>query len=80
MKHYIMSWFLIEFHQNNVLPKGCNSSFITLIRKIESPQGLGVYFPISLVGFMFKVLSKILANRLESITIDKVPSWKVDTS
>ncbi|XP_024628614.1 uncharacterized protein [Medicago truncatula] len=59
--------FLLDFHRNGKLTKGVNSTFIALIPKVASPQKLGDFRPISLVGCMYKVLAKVLANRLRSI-------------
>jgi len=59
--------FLVEFHCNGRLTKGINSTFIALIPKIESSQKIADFRPISLVGCMYKVLAKVLANRLRSI-------------
>jgi len=59
--------FLVEFHRNGRLTKGINSTFIALIPKVDSPQRLNDFRPISLVGSMYKILSKVLANRLCSI-------------
>lgn len=56
-----------EFHQNGVWPRGTNASFISLIPKIDNPQGLNDFRPISLVNCMYKVLSKLLANRLKGV-------------
>ncbi|XP_024640546.1 uncharacterized protein [Medicago truncatula] len=58
--------FLLDFHRNGKLTKGVNSTFIALIPKVASPQKLGDFRPISLVGCMYKVLAKVLANRLRS--------------
>jgi len=55
--------FLTEFHRNEKLSKGINSTFIALIPKVESPQSLNEFRPISLVGSLYKILAKILANR-----------------
>ena len=52
--------FLVEFHQNGKLTKGVNSTFIALIPKVDSPQRLADFRPISLVGCMYKVLAKVL--------------------
>ncbi|XP_035831953.1 uncharacterized protein LOC118480996 [Helianthus annuus] len=46
---------------------GCGSSFIALIPKIKDPLGLKDYRPISLVGIINKVISKVLANRLKRV-------------
>jgi len=59
--------FLNEFHRNGKLIKGVNSTFIALIRKVESPQRLNDFRPISMVGCMYKVLAKVLANKLQAI-------------
>jgi len=59
--------FLVEFHRNEKLTKGLNSAFIALIPKFNSPQRLNDFRPISLVGCLYKVLSKVLANRLHVV-------------
>jgi hypothetical protein len=59
--------FLVEFHRNGRLTKGINSTFIALIPKVDSPQRLNDFRPISLMGSLYKILSKVLANRLRSI-------------
>lgn len=56
--------FVTEFHRNGKLTKGINSTFIALIPKVASPQSLNEFRPISLVGSLYKILAKILANRL----------------
>lgn len=50
--------FLMDFHCNGIFPKGCNASFMSLIPKVEDPQGLGDYRPISLVGCITRFLLK----------------------
>jgi hypothetical protein len=42
--------FMYEFHRNGKLTKGINSTFIALIPKVDSPQPLNEFRPISLVG------------------------------
>jgi hypothetical protein len=59
--------FISEFHQNGKLTKGINSTFIALIPKIDSPQRLNDFRPISLVGSLYKILAKVLANRLRLV-------------
>lgn len=58
---------LDEFHDNGTWPKGINSSFIALIPKCDSPQCLNDYRPISLVECMYKIVAKILENRLKKV-------------
>jgi hypothetical protein len=57
--------FITEFHQNGKLTKG--STFIALIPKVDSPQRLNEFRPISLVGSLYKILAKVLANRLRLV-------------
>jgi len=59
--------FMVEFHHNGKLTKGLNSTFIALIPKVNSPQRLNDFQLISLVGCLYKVLAKVLANRLRSV-------------
>lgn len=47
--------------------RGSNCSFIVLIPKKENPQKVSEFRPISLIGCMYKVLSKVLANRLRKV-------------
>jgi hypothetical protein len=65
--------FLMEFHRNGKLIKGINCTFIALIPKIDNPIRLNDFRPISLVGSMYKVLAKVLANTLRKV-IGKVVS------
>lgn len=53
-----------DLKSNNFIQKGCNVSFISLIPKIDNHVGLHEYRPISLVGFIYKIISKILSDRL----------------
>lgn len=62
--------FLDEFHVNIIFPKGCNASFIALIPKVPDPQSLNEYIPISLIGCVYKIVVKLLANRLKKVMSD----------
>nr|GEZ75021.1 RNA-directed DNA polymerase, eukaryota [Tanacetum cinerariifolium] len=54
-----------------VIPRGVNSFFITLIPKIANLIHIKDFRPISLIGMQYKIIAKILANRLSKV-IDKV--------
>nr|GEU92420.1 RNA-directed DNA polymerase, eukaryota, reverse transcriptase zinc-binding domain protein [Tanacetum cinerariifolium] len=70
---YRRYWKLIEndvvdavtcfFHQGS-FPKGGNSSFIILIPKTPNANMVKYYRPISLIESIYKIISKILENRL----------------
>ncbi|GJX19504.1 RNA-directed DNA polymerase, eukaryota [Tanacetum coccineum] len=55
------------FFDHNSFAKGCNSSFIALIPKVSDPKFVNEYRPISLIGSLYKVVTKILAIRLVSV-------------
>ncbi|GKD80871.1 hypothetical protein Tco_1347710, partial [Tanacetum coccineum] len=54
-----------EFFISSKFPPGCNSSFIALIPKKHDAKFVKDYRPISLIGCFYKIVYKILANRLK---------------
>ncbi|GKF98905.1 RNA-directed DNA polymerase, eukaryota, reverse transcriptase zinc-binding domain protein [Tanacetum coccineum] len=63
VKHYFQSGFT---------PKGVNSSFIALIPKSPDAKMVKEFRPISLIGSLYKLIAKILANRLVMVLGDIV--------
>lgn len=61
-----------EFHCNARLPLCLTSYFLTLIPKIASPC-IGDFRPISLLGSLYKLISKVLAARL-AVVMDSIIS------
>nr|GEX53438.1 RNA-directed DNA polymerase, eukaryota [Tanacetum cinerariifolium] len=51
---------------------GCNSSFITLIPKVTDAKFVNDFWPISLIRCVYKVITKVLANRLATVISDLV--------
>lgn len=64
---------MVEFHTNERMVRGANSSFLFLIPKRKNPSKVSDYMTISLVGCIFKVIPKVLANRLKK-AINKIIS------
>nr|GEV32049.1 RNA-directed DNA polymerase, eukaryota [Tanacetum cinerariifolium] len=60
------------FFKNDNIPNGCNSSFIALIPKIPDANMVKDFRPISLVGSVYKIIAKILVNRLVGVLGDIV--------
>jgi hypothetical protein len=56
-----------QFHGNECIPKCLTSYFLTLVPKIKSPQRLGDFRPISLLGSLYKLIAKVLAARLAKV-------------
>ena len=53
------------FWRTGEISRGCIASFVTLIPKVSDPIGLGDYRPISLIGFYYKIIVKLLAERIK---------------
>ncbi|GJS11636.1 RNA-directed DNA polymerase, eukaryota [Tanacetum coccineum] len=60
------------FFEHCMFARGCNSSFISLIPKTQDPKFVSDFRPISLIGNLYKVVTKILANRLLLVISDLI--------
>lgn len=58
-----------DFYSHNVCLESINTSFITLIPKMDDPRSVGDFRPISLLNTSMKIITKILANRLQPSVI-----------
>ena len=56
-----------EFYLHGTFQRSLNSTFLLLIPKKEGTEDLSDFRPISLVGSVYKLLAKVLANRLKSV-------------
>ncbi|KAE8671022.1 Detected protein of unknown function [Hibiscus syriacus] len=71
MKDHLLK-FVDDFHRGRSWKHGVNHAFITLIPKKLNPKGIEDYKPISLVGSLYKIISKILSRRLVSVIKDLI--------
>nr|GEU91829.1 RNA-directed DNA polymerase, eukaryota, reverse transcriptase zinc-binding domain protein [Tanacetum cinerariifolium] len=80
-RFYWYFWYLIDndvynavkyFFMHGEIPKGCNSYFIALIPKNLDANLVKDFRPISLIGSLYKIIAKILANRLVGVLGDIV--------
>jgi hypothetical protein len=55
------------FFHSGFLLKSLNYSFITLIPKTPTPETVSQFKPISLCNVTYKIISKVLVNRLKPI-------------
>jgi retron-type reverse transcriptase len=61
-----------QFYDGNLNLESINSSFITLIPKVDNPLHPSDFRPISLLNTVLKVITKLLANRLQKIILQLV--------
>lgn len=64
IKQGVIPYVKTFFHQNHLDPK-LNQTHVCLIPKIDSPSSIRDYRPISLSNVAYKIISKILAERLK---------------
>ncbi|GJS08120.1 RNA-directed DNA polymerase, eukaryota [Tanacetum coccineum] len=60
------------FFNVGMFPKGGNASFIALIPKMQDARVVKDFRPISLIGSVYKIIAKILANRLVGVLGDLI--------
>jgi hypothetical protein len=56
-----------EFHARGKFVKSINSTFVSLISKIQGAKEVKDFWLISLVGGVYKIISKVLANRMRRV-------------
>ena len=56
-----------NFHTQVVFEKSLNASFLALIPKKVDAVEIKDFRPITLVGGIYKIISKVLANRLRRV-------------
>jgi retron-type reverse transcriptase len=55
------------FFEGNICLSSINSSYITLVPKSDSPSGVNDFRPISLLNSSLKLITKLLADRLQKV-------------
>ena len=62
----VIAAFLDFLNLGNMVPE-INYTHIVLIPKVKSPEKISYYRPISLCNVIYKIISKVLVNRLNQI-------------
>ena len=65
--------FFDHFHMSLEFEQSLNASFLSLIPKKNNALNIKDFWPISLVGSVYKLLSKVLTNKLRTV-LDKLIS------
>ena len=58
---------VMEFFATGCSTRHLNVTWVTLISKVENPTSIEQYRPISMVGSLYKIISKILSFRLKDV-------------
>ncbi|RVW31409.1 LINE-1 reverse transcriptase-like [Vitis vinifera] len=66
VKEEVMEMFK-EFHEHNAFLKSLNTTFLVMIPEKGGAEELGDVRPISLLGELYKLLAKVLANRIKNV-------------
>ena len=56
-----------EFYDQKSFAKSLNTTFLVLIPKKGGVEDLGDFLPINLLGGLYKLLAKVLANKLKKV-------------
>ena len=59
--------FFKEFHEQGKLIRSLNATFLVLVPKKQNVEDFKDLRPISLVGGLYKIPAKVLANRIKSV-------------
>lgn len=66
MKQDILAFF-VEFYEHASFAKGINCTFVALVPKVEGASTFSEFRPISMVGCVYKILAKVLANKFRKV-------------
>jgi hypothetical protein len=58
---------IVDVLNSGLMPPSLNSTNIALIPKVKNPSSVTEFRPISLCNVLYKLISKVLANRLKKI-------------
>ena len=64
--------FVLSFFVNGESVSHLNITWVALIPKTDSPSSIEEYRPISMVGALYKIISKILSQRLKTVIAELI--------
>jgi hypothetical protein len=61
-----------NFFDRSLCIQSINGSYMALVPKIPNPSKVSDFMPISLLNFSIKLITKILANRLQKVILQVI--------
>ena len=61
-----------DFYDGNLDLESINYSYITLVPKVNNPEGVNDFRPISLLNSSIKILTKLLTDRLQLVILELI--------
>ena len=58
---------VLQALNSGIMPRHANETIICLVPKTKNPQKITEYRPINLCNVLYKIISKVLANKLKKI-------------
>jgi hypothetical protein len=65
--HHEVNSAALHFFNTGVLDKSINATNIALVPKVSSSECVTEFRPINLCNVLYKLISKVLANRLKEV-------------
>ena len=62
----------LEFHNNRIINRSTNVTFIALVPKKSQSSRISYYRPISLVTNLYKIIAKVLSRQLRKVLQDTI--------
>jgi hypothetical protein len=57
----------LRFYNETICTQSINGSYITLVPNVDNPSSVNDYMPISLLNSSITLITKIIANRLQTV-------------
>lgn len=72
-----LTFVVKKFMISRYLPRDLNTTWVTLIPKVKDVNDIDEFRPISMVGVVYKILSKLLTNRLKLVMNDFIDETQI---